>query len=342
MTNTSYGALVPVERHTKFWKLHLSMMPQLYTSGDDQRMTLGYFCLGALDLLNKMDAGLSTEQREAYIDWIYIQQMPFGGFRGSPAASEAHLTMTYTALLTLVLLRDNFARLDRKRLHDFVRDLQQNDGSHRSSPTSEERDVRFSYCAFAIAYIMDDWSMLDINHGISYMLRCQHYESAFAQQPGLESHGGSTYCVLASLALANRLENLPNKRRLQCWLLSRQVSSSGFQGRPEKEPDTCYSFWCGASTMILGCHQYVDADADATWILSAQSPMGGISKVPGEKPDVLHSYLSYVALAMHAQDCLAEHNLPFAPVSAALNLSRESLGWLQAHLWQRHPSVEIP
>ena len=30
--------------------------------------------------------------------------------------------------------------------------------------------------------------------------------------------------------------------------------------------------------------------------------MGGIAKIPGDTPDILHSYLSYVALAMHLED----------------------------------------
>lgn len=68
--------------------------------------------------------------------------------------------------------------------------------------------MRFSYCAFAIAYILDDWSLMDQDRAIQYMLECQasvisasplsflhyqltfqHYEAAFAQEPHLESHG---------------------------------------------------------------------------------------------------------------------------------------------------------
>ena len=32
------------------------------------------------------------------------------------------------------------------------------------------------------------------------------------------------------------------------WLLNRQCP--GFQGRPNKDPDTCYSFWVGASLAV--------------------------------------------------------------------------------------------
>lgn len=97
--------------------------------------------------------------------------------------------MTYTALLILAILRDNFARLDRQAIGVHLSGLQQLDGSFICAQGSLEKDVRFSYCAFAIAYILDDRSLMDQDRAIQYMLECQHYEAAFAQEPHLESHG---------------------------------------------------------------------------------------------------------------------------------------------------------
>lgn len=144
--------------------------------------------------------------------------------------------------------------------------------------------------------------------------------------------------MIASLALAGELGQVPHRQRLERWLLSRQAPGGGFQGRVQKDQDTCYSFWCGASLRILHAHAFVDGVADARWIFSAQSPMGGFAKVPGEPPDVLHSYLSYVALAMHAEDDLRDYDLPLTSVSAALNLSRSSLAWIYTQLWQSCPN----
>lgn len=179
-------------RHLKFWKLHLAMLPSPYVRGDDQRMTFAYFCLSALDLLQQVHDVVDEKERNEYIDWVYDQQMSAdqgGGFRGSPAASTGHITMTYTALLILAILRDNFARLDRQAISVHLSGLQQLDGSFICAQGSLEKDVRFSYCAFAIAYILDDWSLMDQDRAIQYMLECQHYEAAFAQEPHLESHG---------------------------------------------------------------------------------------------------------------------------------------------------------
>lgn len=75
----------------------------------------------------------------------------------------------------------------------------------------------------------------------------------------------------------------------------------------------------------------MDAGADAAWILSAQSPIGGIAKTPGQPPDVLHSYLGYVALSLDAHD--ADLPLPLAPVSVALNVAKDTALWIQSRLW---------
>ena len=81
----------------------------------------------------------------------------------------------------------------------------------------------------------------------------QSYEGGIGQGPGLEAHGGSNFCALASLVLMGRLNDVfpPGShalRRLISWCIHRQ--HSGFQGRPNKPVDTCYSFWVGASLEV--------------------------------------------------------------------------------------------
>jgi geranylgeranyl transferase type-1 subunit beta len=59
---------------------------------------------------------------------------------------------------------------------------------------------------------------------------------------------------------------LQNPNELVEWCLGRQVG--GFQGRINKDPDTCYSFWVGASLKMLGAFEFVDT-ADVQKFLSS-------------------------------------------------------------------------
>lgn len=71
----------------------------------------------------------------------------------------------------------------------------------------------------------------------------------------MESHGGTTYCAIAALFLTDQLSILSHKEieRIKRWLVFRQVD--GFNGRPNKPVDTCYSFWIGATLKILGAFE---------------------------------------------------------------------------------------
>ncbi|KAL9940445.1 hypothetical protein V8E36_001150 [Tilletia maclaganii] len=352
-----------VKKHAAFWLRCLRMLPQPYTSGDTQRMTLGYFCLGGLDLLGVVESKIPEQERSELVEWIYDQQIPRehgGGFRGSPASGSgrlresAHLTMCYNALQNLAILRDDFARLDREGLLEFITSCQYADGSFSPGPGQSERDARFVYCAFALGDMLEDWTCIDLDASIRFILQSRNHDGGFGQGPGQESQGGSTYCAIASLALASRLDDLPHPERTIDWLLSRQQSGNGFNGRPEKVTDTCYSFWCGAALLILGKHNLIDSPSDVRWLLSAQTRLGGIAKTPDDMPDVMHSYLSHAALAMHAssgpgtgegageaQDerrglqVVSGLDGALQPLEPRWNLSEASAAWLRDRIRQR-------
>lgn len=61
--------------------------------------------------------------------------------------------------------------------------------------------MRFLYCACSIAAMLDDWRGVDKAAATAYIRSSQGYDAAFGQGPELESHGGSTFCALASLHL---------------------------------------------------------------------------------------------------------------------------------------------
>ena len=80
----------------------------------------------------------------------------------------------------------------------------------------------------------------------------QSHEGGFGQGPGLEAHGGATYCAVSSLHLLDSVDEVlssAQKERLQKWCLSRQ-QQGGFSGRTNRQADSSYSFWIGATLQV--------------------------------------------------------------------------------------------
>lgn len=318
------------ESHVQYFKMHLNVFPQPYSSQDTNRITLLFFCVSALDL---MGYEFSQQQKENIIEWIYSLQIVcgaesgFAGFRGGSALKinndsdddhtscdlnpfdTGHLAMTYTALATLRILGDPLDRVDKKALTVSMRRLQSDeDGCFTATRAGSEKDVRFLYCACVISTLLQDWSGVDREKALRYILSSQSSaDYAFAHGPHMESHGGSSYCAISAYKLIkasyeddNVNVPLPHERELVEWLLRRQIN--GFHGRPQKDSDTCYSFWVGASLSQLydnALLRFVDRGSTITFTMGCQnSKIGGISKSPGVYPDVMHSYMALAGLSL--------------------------------------------
>jgi len=231
-------------------------------------------------------------------------------------------------MCTLRVLGDDFSRIDRGAILSAIGRLQQPDGSFSANVGGSESDVRFIYCAAAICYMLQEWSF-DVPKAVRYILSSQTYEYAMAQGPGQEAHGGSTYCSIAALLLMGFLDHLPHQDKLVRWLLERQIT--GFQGRVNKDPDTCYSFWIGASLKMLGRLDLADYNLSKAFTMSCHT-MGGFAKCVGNPPDVLHTYMSLCGLSMVGAPGLRAIHCPLGMTQRAaetfpypLHTAREAL-----------------
>lgn len=248
-------------------------------------------------------------------------------------ADPANLIMTYAAILTLAILRDDFSRLDKVGLRRFVSSCQKSDGSFSAVAREPLGDLRVLYTAFVICYLLDDWSAIDVSAALEFIRRCRTYEGGYGQSPDQEAHGGPTYCALASLSLCPIFEgtglDAKSRRQTVRWLTQHQTT--GFCGRTGKTPDSCYSFWCGASLKLLDAAQCVDAEANARFIAQCQFQFGGIAKVPNERPDPLHSYLSIAGLALYPP-ATEDNSWLTQPLVPALNAEESTARWAIEHL----------
>jgi len=81
--------------------------------------------------------------------------------------------MTYTALASLLILGDDLKRVDKKGILTALRSLQQPDGSFSPVAGGSENDMRFVYCACAICAMLQDWSGMDRDKVVQYVLASQ-------------------------------------------------------------------------------------------------------------------------------------------------------------------------
>ncbi|KAK1571309.1 hypothetical protein Q3G72_014937 [Acer saccharum] len=324
---TSSSSYFERERHVSFLEMMYHMLPSYLQSQEINRLTLAHFAISGLHLLGALD----RVDKDAVSNWVLsFQARPrdeadlnngeFYGFHGSRSSqfppddngvlvhNGGHLASTYCALAILKAVGYNFANIDRESILTSMRNLQQHDGSFMPVHSGAETDLRFIYCAAAISFMLGDWSGMDQEKTKQYILNCQSYDGGFGLTPGSESHGGGTYCAVASLQLMGFIEDDILSKTVSSsgidvslllnWCLQRQAVDGGFQGRANKPSDTCYAFWIGAVLRILNGYKFVDKEALRRFLLTCQSQYGGFSKYPGEMPDLYHSYYGYTAFSL--------------------------------------------
>ncbi|XP_065911025.1 geranylgeranyl transferase type-1 subunit beta-like [Dysidea avara] len=330
-------------KHIKFFQRCINILPSSTRQFDTSRMTILFFAVCGLDVLDAMDT--ISAMKADIISWIYAQQVlpsnsqhhpGYCGFRGSgfngasykgdvgTIYNYSHIAMTYTALATLITLGDDLSRVDKPAVVKSLKVLQLDNGSFKSTAEESENDMRFVYCACCISHMLQDWSGIDTGKACQYIIQSQNYDYGIGQGPFLESHGGSTFCGIASLSLMGKLDLLSSSQLegLKKWCIRRQ--QSGFQGRPHKPVDTCYSFWLGASLNLLKCGDMVEKTMNKQYVYSTQGAFtGGFAKQPDSFPDPLHSYLGLCGLSLGGDPSLQ-------PICPTLNITQRAAEWLSS------------
>ncbi|KAJ3399349.1 Geranylgeranyl transferase type-1 subunit beta [Chytriomyces hyalinus] len=313
----------PRKEDVRYFGYGLNLLPSHLTEYDTSRMAMAFYALSGLDICGAADSDFVRKNRRDWIDWVYAQQVLPSWEKWCHDTS--HVAMTYTALALLVILGDDLSRVNRVAIVNWLKHSQTKLGSFVASQDNSESDMRFLFSACSISYILNDFSGIDKDAAVRYILNSKSHENAFGQGAELEAHGGSTYCAVASLALMDRLDALDAdsvKLHLIEWLLKRQQEDRGFAGRPGKVSDTCYSFWIGGTLEILGAYQFVDADANRAFLETTVSKSGGFSKVPDCNADPLHSYMGLAGLSVAQEPGL----LPLVP---SLNLTERAVRHLK-------------
>ena len=328
------------QRHSKYFEMMSGCLPSMLEEFDSLRISILFFSLSGMDLLGTLNRYKGKEQT---VDWLYSSLLVDtsavkSGFRGfnigsnfSPNGSSefclfdtGHLAMTYTAIASLLILGDDLSRLNRELVARSMGTLQTPEGSFLSCKEGGECDMRYVYCACCVCYILDDWRFVNKVKIAEFVKNSISYDFGIGQGMGLEGHGGSTFCGLASLELMGELDKcLGNKlkERIKKWCIFRQIT--GFHGRPNKRVDTCYSFWVGGALKLLDGAQFISEQDLIGYLFSTENSVtGGFSKWPAHTADPLHSYMAISGLSLLGYKGLRQ-------VDVRLNISTEAVSRLK-------------
>jgi geranylgeranyl transferase type-2 subunit beta len=294
------------------------------------RLSGMYWGLTALHLMRRDLPGFSPPD---VISFVLSCQHPCGAFGGN-AGHDHNVLYTLSALQILALF-GALDRVDATLIAHQVSSLQNSDGSFRGSDlTAEEVDSRLCYCALAVLALLGPvrtdpndpaapnvpaLDLIDRAAAVSFILDCRNPDGGFGMIPSAESHGAQVFVCLASLAILGALPALPRPERTAFWLSCRQTPSGGLNGRPEKLPDVCYSWWALSGLHIL--HQWrlsladaiaspplvplcdyaalIDAGKLTRFVYSAQDALdGGIADRPEDRPDIYHTFFGVAGLSL--------------------------------------------
>lgn len=227
--------------------------------------------------------------------------------------------------------------------------------------------MRFVFCAMAVCFLLQDWRFVDLDraerygplmpprpHAPRYILSSVSFDGGIGLAPGAvgraprpltplaradqESHGGSTFCAVAALQLMGRLQGLDQDALVE-FLVRRQVrvrpeeprthaQVHGFNGRVNKPPDTCYSFWVGGTLQTLSCAHLIDRASTRDFLYATQRERtGGFAKTESApRPDPLHAYYGVCGLSLIEEEGVK-------PLHATLGCSQE--------VWKRLVSAGV-
>eukprot|EP00850_Spirogloea_muscicola_P022913 SM000318S12215 [mRNA] locus=s318:104839:107258:+ [translate_table: standard] len=251
--------------------------------------------------------------------WLLRCRHPNGAF-GANEGHDAHILYTYSAVQILALY-NRLDLADADAIASYIAGLQQPDGSFAGDEWGEI-DTRFSYCALACLSLLGRLGAVEVARATDYIASCRNFDGGFGNIPGGESHAGQIFCCVAALKIGGAL-HLVDRDLLGWWLCERQVPSGGLNGRPEKLPDVCYSWWVLSSLVIIDRLHWIHAPKLQRFILRCQDDeRGGIADRPEDMVDIFHTFFGLAGLSLMGHRALAAvdpvYALPVAIVESTL------------------------
>ncbi|CCH61140.1 hypothetical protein TBLA_0E00790 [Henningerozyma blattae CBS 6284] len=288
-------------------ELHVKYIQQLNTQPDHLehwltehlRLNGIYWGITALTLLDRIDALPRDEIIKFVLSCFDENSGTFAPYPGH----DGHMLATLSGVQILAIY-DSIDSLTNEQIESIVKFVVTNqleDGSFQGDQFGEV-DTRFIYNGLATLKLLGRLTDNIVDSAVDYIKRCRNFDGGYGLCIGAESHSAQVFTCLGALALTGKLDTILTKdeqEQTAWWLCERQVNEGGFNGRPSKLPDACYSWWVGASLAILGKIDWINGDDLEKFLLKCQDEeRGGFSDRPGNETDVFHTIFSLAGLSL--------------------------------------------
>lgn len=300
---------------------------------------------------------LERVKRKEILAWLVQMQRPEGSF-GETLGHDGFVhggndsRFGYMATAIRWILRGNLEGpcegvpdIDVDKFVTCVRDAECYDGGISEAPYSEAH-AGFTCCAIAALAFLNRLPLPPsqepdgVVRGVTNVPKTLHWlvsrqTLTLDEDDGLDTlndetdtsetcHDAHTFVKLgahpSAQAKASKLGRPPVHYDLQ-WV--------GMNGRCNKIADTCYAYWTCAPLQILGHLDIVDPKPIRKWLLDkTQHMVGGFGKVTGDPPDMYHSFLGLIVIAMLGEPGLED-------VDGALCITNKAKRHLESLAWRR-------
>lgn len=301
-----YDQEIKTELHLSYVEHFLDgPLPGPFFKLDSSQLWMIYWLVNAHVVLSGEDPLPSLKQLVSEKANALILDDGRSGIAGGPNDTLGHVASTYAVILLLVLVED-YKTLSRMKenLLEWLFTLKHENGSF-AMHYGGECDTRSTYCVLVVSSLLNMPTKKLWAKTREWVSSCQTYEGGFAGVPGTEAHGGYTFCAVASFFLLGRDESDFDKNSLLRWLADRQLGlEGGFSGRSNKLVDACYSFWVGASYVLLESESdfgsLYNRQALITYIKNCCQDVqrGGLKDKPSTNPDFYHTNYALCGLSM--------------------------------------------
>lgn len=336
--------------HRDFMIHLISGLPNSFVKLCSEEPWIPYWFLNTMHTLNLNKISNFNFYQQACVNYINKRKSHDGGYSSSPS-QKGHIVLGYVSMNTIVLTMDenSYNTIDRKSVYSWIMSLKRPNGSF-ASETGSEADSRSTYCAIVIASLLNILTNELVDNVAEFLISCQGPDGGFAPTPGCETHGGYSFCSIAALDILGRLKDININKAIR-WCAERQMPfSGGFNGRPNKLVDTCYTWWCGAMGRILadfaGIDSFWNEEALATYVLQVcqcSTPKeGGLFDKPGKRADMYHTMYGLTGLAVAARNIIKEKTeFEFPEVDARYGIKAEAVIAMKNHFEQIPFSIEM-